>query len=264
MKPERVAECSFTEFTDSGGVLHPSLLGFRTDKAASEVRREDAAPSTSTVPAGSRRARSPADPKPRGTTVEGVFITTPQRIVYRELGFTKLDLARFYAEIAEWILPHLAGRPLTLVRCDKGVGTADALRSECKFLRHQAGFHRWASLGVRRVQIQEQKKVGEYLVVASHEALLSVVQGDIVELHAWNSKAEAVEHPDRVVFDLDPAADVAWRDVLEAARLTRDYLASIGLQSWPKLTGGKGLHVVVPIVPELAWAEVYCLHASHR
>jgi bifunctional non-homologous end joining protein LigD len=193
----------------------------------------------------------------RAQLVRGVPITTPERLVYPDLSFTKLDLAELYAHMADWMLPHVANRPLTLVRCERGVRNSDALRSECKFLRHEPGWHRWASAPIRRVQIQEQKKVGEYLVVDSPEGLVALVQGDIIEVHAWNARADRLEQPDRIVFDLDPGTDVEWAKVIDAAFQVRGVLAAFGLQSWPKLTGGKGVHVVLPFEPEHDWAAVY-------
>jgi bifunctional non-homologous end joining protein LigD len=190
-------------------------------------------------------------------SVCGITITTPERPVYPALGFTKLQLAALYAELAEWMLPYIANRPLTLVRCEKGVRSMDALRTECKFLRHEPGWHRWAREPIRRVQIQEQKKVGEYLIVDSAEGIVSLVQGDILEIHVWNATTEQLERPDRIVFDLDPGAEIAWPEVLGAARLLRDQLRALGLESWPKLTGGKGIHVVVPLQPEHDWSTIY-------
>jgi bifunctional non-homologous end joining protein LigD len=184
-------------------------------------------------------------------------ITTPTRPAYPELGLTKIDVARYYADVAAWMLPYVADRPLTLVRCELGARSANALRSDCNFLRHGSGWHRWAHPSIRRVQIPEQKKVGEYLVVDSAEGLVSLIQGDILEVHCWNSTTRNLERPDRFVFDLDPDPGLAFTRVLEAAIALRALLARIGLQSWPKLTGGKGLHVVVPFEPSLDWANAY-------
>jgi bifunctional non-homologous end joining protein LigD len=149
-----------------------------------------------------------------------------------------------------------------LVRCDKGVRRADALRSECKFLKHEPGWHRWAHDPIRRIQIQEQKKVGEYLTVDSPEGLIALIQGDIIELHVWNATGAHLEQPDRIVFDLDPGAAVPWSSVLEAARLMRSDLEKLGVDCWVKLTGGKGLHVVLPFLPEHGWATVYAFSRS--
>jgi DNA ligase D-like protein (predicted polymerase) len=193
----------------------------------------------------------------RAQLVRGVAISTPERPVYPDLSFSKLDMAQLYAQLADWMLPHIANRPLTLVRCERGVRKLDALRSECKFLRHEPGWHRWASAPIRRIQIQEQKKLGEYLVVDSPEGILSLVQGDIIEIHTWNARADRLEQPDRIVFDLDPGEAVAWARVIEAAFELRTVLAAVGLKSWPKLTGGRGLHVVLPFDPEHDWDAVY-------
>jgi bifunctional non-homologous end joining protein LigD len=188
-----------------------------------------------------------------GTTIAGVRITTPGRVLYPKLGLTKLDLVRFYAEIAEWALPHLARRPLTLVRCEHGAGAPDALRSECRFLPHSAPWHRWVPGTVRRVEIVEQKKLGEYLVIDSLQALLAIINGDILELHVWNAQAEEPERPDRLVFDLDPGPGIDWPEMVRGAQAVREYLAAAGLQSWVKTTGGKGLHVVVPFDRNVGW-----------
>ncbi|MDB4988040.1 MAG: ykoU 2, partial [Myxococcaceae bacterium] len=263
VRPERIAEVQFSEWTEGGGIRHPSLLGFRTDKTPTSVRREaETALASATSVAGGvntrrRAAAAPITSNMSEFAVGGVLISSPERPVFRELGFTKLDLARYYDGVAEWMLPHVADRPLTVVRCDKGVGRADALRTECKFLRHEAGWNRWAGPHIKRVHIQEQKKLGEYLVVDSKEGLLELIQGDIVEIHAWNSRAAHVEQPDRVIFDLDPGDDVPWRQVVKAAQLVREHLVRLELSSWPKLTGGKGVHITVPCGPDLEWAAVY-------
>ncbi|RYZ07618.1 MAG: DNA ligase D [Myxococcales bacterium] len=257
VEPTTVIEVAFAEWTEGGHVRHASFQGFRDDKLASEVVREQAAPVRAPVATAARSPRASVKTEAHAPVVRGVSITTPERAVYPALGFDKLKLATLYAELAEHLLPHIAGRPLTLVRCDKGVRAPDALRAECKFLRHEAGYHRWASEHIRRVHIQEQKKVGEYLVVDTPEGVVSLIQGDIIELHAWNSTALHLETPDRVVFDLDPGAGVEWARVLAAARRLREHLAARSLESWVKLTGGKGLHVVVPFAPEHEWPDVY-------
>jgi bifunctional non-homologous end joining protein LigD len=248
IRPELTGEVVFTEWTEGGHVRHGSFQGIRRDKSALQVVKE--------MPKAAGEQTS-APPRVRGIT-----ITTPERPVYPALGFNKLELARLYGELAERMLPYIEDRPLTLVRCEKGVNEADALRSECKFLRHEPGWHRWAREPIRRVQIQEQQKIGEYLVVDSPEALISLIQGDIVEIHCWNARGADVERPDRIVFDLDPGSEVSWSRVVEAARLLRRELGALGLECWPKLTGGKGLHVVLPFQPEHGWSEVYAFAQS--
>jgi bifunctional non-homologous end joining protein LigD len=165
--------------------------------------------------------------------------------MYPDLGLTKRDVARYYEAVAAAMLPHLRGRPLTLLHCPQG------LAGECRFMKHSKV---WAPEAVRRVRIAEKTKVGEYLVVDTEQALLSVVQMDVLELHTWNSVVERLEEPDRLVLDLDPGPEVPFAEVVRAARLARDALAALGLASFVKTTGGAGLHVVAPIVPT-PWPE---------
>jgi bifunctional non-homologous end joining protein LigD len=238
VRPELVVEVVFTEWTEGGHIRHPSLVGFRRDKRAREVVRE--------------RPHAIA-----GAPTHGVPISSPQRVLYPKLGLRKRDLIQFYAEIADWIVPHLRGRPLTLVRCEHGASKSDALRTECQFLRHTSGWHHWVPASVHREEIPEQKKRGEYLVIQSAADLLAIINGDILELHVWNATIDQIERPDRLVFDLDPAPDVAWRDVLAAALFVRARLRDQGLQSFVKTTGGKGLHVAVPLRPVRGWDVCY-------
>jgi bifunctional non-homologous end joining protein LigD len=174
------------------------------------------------------------------TTVAGVRISSPERVMFPDLGLTKLDVARYYGSVASAMLPHLRGRPLTLFHCPEG------LSGECRFMKHSKV---WAPAAVRRVRIPEKTKVGEYLVVDTEEALLSIVQMDVLELHTWNSTVDRVEEPDRIVLDLDPGPEVGFAEVVRAARLARDALDAAGLAAFVKTTGGAGLHVVSPIAP---------------
>jgi bifunctional non-homologous end joining protein LigD len=178
--------------------------------------------------------------------VAGVRLTHADRVLFPTHGTTKLDLARFYESIARWILPHLEDRPTTLVRCPEGA------HKTCFYQKH-VGY--WAPETLRRVKIQEKRKVGEYLVVDSLASLIGLVQIGILEIHTWNSVVQHLEEPDRVVFDLDPGPGVAWAQVIECARLIRDVLRGLELESFVKTTGGKGLHVVAPLVPGPSWAE---------
>ena len=190
--------------------------------------------------------RATASPTPGAAEIAGVRITHPDRIVYPPQGITKLDLARFYESIADWILPNLRGRPTSLVRCPEGIG------EECFYQKHAGG---WAPATLRRVRIQEKKKVGEYLVVEDLAGLIGLVQFGILEIHTWNAIYERLEQPDRLVFDLDPGDDVPWRDVVAGARTLRTHLQSLGLESFLKTTGGKGLHLVVPIGRGPSWDD---------
>jgi bifunctional non-homologous end joining protein LigD len=185
-----------------------------------------------------------------GRAVAGVAITEPDRVVFPGTGVTKLELAEWHAELADWILPHLAGRPLALWRCPKGL-------ARCKYVHHDAPSNAWAPPSVRRESIRQKAGWGEYLVVDSARSLVELVNGDVIEWHAWNSRIASVEVPDRVVFDLDPGPGVGWARVVELARRTRRSLAALGLEAWPKLTGGVGLHLVVPFRPSASWDEAY-------
>ena len=231
VKPELVAEVAFTEWTSDGKMRHPSFQGLREDKPAAEVRRE--------VEAGpSARASD-------GGTVGGVRLTHPDRVLFPKPRTTKLDLARYYESIAEWILPHLAGRPTTLVRCPDGID------GQCFYQRHAGPGA--ASGALRRVKIPGQK--GDGLVVESVAGLISTVQLGILEIHTWNATVDDLERPDRIVLDLDPGPGVTWARVVEAARLVHGMLERVGLQSFVKTSGGKGLHVVAPLTPSASWDD---------
>jgi bifunctional non-homologous end joining protein LigD len=180
---------------------------------------------------------------PNAPVVAGIRISHPDRPIYPELGVSKLDLVRYYEEIGEWIVPHVQGRPLTLVHCPSGVGGA------CMYMKHAKA---WGPTALRRVRIQEKTKVGEYLVADDVSAVIALAQMGIVEIHTWNSTDDDVERPNRIVWDLDPGPQIAWKPIADAAVLLRDVLTAIKLKSWVKTTGGRGLHVVVPIARKLS------------
>lgn len=192
-----------------------------------------------------------AKPGASNVFVAGIRISHPERVIYPDLGLSKLQLARYFEAIGEWILPHVSGRPLTLVHCPAG------LASPCIYLKHAKA---WGPTALRRVKIQEKTKVGEYLVADSIEAVIALAQMGIVEIHTWNSLADDVERPNRIVWDLDPGPSVTWRQVTKAAGVVRNVLETLGLKSWVKTTGGRGLHVVAPISPARDVGE--CLEFS--
>jgi len=183
--------------------------------------------------------------------VSGVRITHPDRVMYPEPRLTKVDLARYYERIADWIVPHVSGRPLTLVRCPTG------LAADCFYMKHSKV---WAPPALERVDIQEKTKIGEYLIANSAPALVSLVQMDVLEIHTWNSCITSIERPDRLVLDIDPGPEIGWPEVIAAARLVRGVLQRVDLASFVKTTGGRGLHVVVPLQPRADWSE--CLAVS--
>jgi bifunctional non-homologous end joining protein LigD len=178
--------------------------------------------------------------------VRGIRISNPDRVVYPDLGRTKLDLVRYYDAVTERMLPHVENRPLTLVHCP------DGLRAPCNYMRHRRV---WGPDVLTRVKIQEKTKVGEYLAVVDPAGIVALAQMGIIEIHTWNSTIDDVERPNRLVWDLDPGPAVAWKDVVAGAIAVRDLLETLGLQCWVKTTGGHGIHVVAPITPHRQWDE---------
>lgn len=194
-------------------------------------------------------ARAAATERP---SVAGTGISHSERVMFPAAKVTKLDLARYYEAIADWILPHLADRPLTLVRCPSGVPSDGGKRNEgCFFMKHSKV---WAPPAIRRVRIREKTKIGEYLIADSLAAIVGLVQMDVIELHTWNSRFASIEQPDRVVIDLDPGDDVGWPQIVAAARLVRELLGALDLDSFVKTTGGRGVHLVVPLRPAADWS----------
>ncbi|HYB95607.1 MAG TPA: non-homologous end-joining DNA ligase [Vicinamibacterales bacterium] len=179
-------------------------------------------------------------------SVRGIRISNPARIIYPKLGFSKLDLVRYYDRVAERMLPHVVDRPLTLVHCP------DGLNAPCNYMRHRKV---WGPDVLRRVTIQEKTKVGEYLAVDNIEGVIALAQMGVVEIHTWNSTTADIERPNRLVWDFDPGPTTRFADVVAAAKALRALLETLGLESWLKTTGGHGLHVVAPIVPHRQWDE---------
>ena len=179
-------------------------------------------------------------------SVRGIRISHPDRVIYPELGFSKLDLVRYYERIGETMLPHVVDRPLTLVHCP------DGLNAPCNYMRHRKV---WGPDVLRRVKIREKTKTGEYLVIDDDKGIIALAQMGVVEIHTWNSTSRDVERPNRLVWDFDPGPKTRWADVVASAKAIRDMLETLGLQTWLKTTGGHGLHVVAPIVPQRQWDE---------
>jgi bifunctional non-homologous end joining protein LigD len=181
------------------------------------------------------------------TTVAGVRLTHPDRVLFPGQGITKRELADYYGAVAERMLPHARGRPLTLVRCPAGQET------EC-FYQRKAVKGTPRALG--RVTVPVEGEDETYLVADTLGALVSLVQIGVLEVHVWGARRDRLDRPDRMILDLDPAPGVEWADIVEAAREVRERLAAAGLESWVKTTGGKGLHVVAPLQRRAGWEEV--------
>ncbi|HZZ29912.1 MAG TPA: non-homologous end-joining DNA ligase [Pirellulales bacterium] len=174
-------------------------------------------------------------------------ITHPDRIVYPDAGVTKGQIANYYIEVADWILPHVTNRPLVLVRCPEG------LAAGCFYQKHPpVGM----PSSVQQISIREKTETRRYAVVQDLEGLIALVQFGTLEIHAWGSPTGDIERPDRMIFDLDPDPAVSWHEVVEAAFLVRDNLKRLRLTSFVKTTGGKGLHIVVPLAQKQTWPEV--------
>ncbi len=179
----------------------------------------------------------------RTVEIAGVRLTHADRAFWP--GITKEGLARYYEAVAGAIVPSLRGRPLTLVRCPDGVAGG------CAYLRHARA---WGPPALRRVAVAEKEKVGEYLVADDLAGVIALVQMDILEIHTWNARADDLERPDRLVLDLDPSPSVPFAEVAAAAARVREALAARGLAAFPKTTGGRGLHLLVPLAPAADWA----------
>ncbi|TVV71752.1 DNA ligase D, partial [Sphingomonas solaris] len=245
VKPVLVAEVAFAEMTDAdgldGGVLrHSSFVGLREDKPAAEVVKED----VSSPPKPRKTAKTAkTDDKPFG-----IAISSRDRVIFLESGLTKGELADYYAAVAEPMLAWAADRPVSLVRCPQGRA------KHCFFQKHDAG-----SFGdtVRKVPIRGKDGQDEpYLYVEEAAGLLACVQMGTIEFHGWGSRVGAVEMVDRMVFDLDPDEGLGFPAVKAAAVLLRGVLADMGLVSFPMLSGGKGVHVVVPLDATADWVAV--------
>jgi bifunctional non-homologous end joining protein LigD len=224
VKPQLVCDVEFHDWTADRLIRQSSFKGLREDKAPEEVVLE------------SQPSAAPVKPE-----LARVRLTHPERILWEEPGITKQGLAEFYAEIADWILPHMKGRVLSLVRCPEGVGA-----------QHFYAKHPWHGLdpAVRRVDVGEKEPM---LVVENLAGLLSLVQASIVEINPWGSTADDLERPARLIFDIDPDQELPRSAVIAAAHEVRERLAQMALASFVKTSGGKGLHVVVPIVPSVSW-----------
>ena len=259
VKPELVAQVSFATWTSDGLVRQAAFKGLREDKSANEVRREEpmALPNQH-----ARRHASRAEPRSvvsmtsrakhsSNSTFEHapVYLTHPEKLLDAESRLTKQQLADYYWAIAPRMLPYIANRPLSLVRCPDGSG------QPCFYQKHA---NHALPPGVESVDISDKKtgKAQPYITLSTPEALAGLAQMGVLEVHPWGSINADIDHPDQIVFDLDPGADIAWRKLADSASDVRKRLRKLGLESFLKTTGGKGLHVVVPIKAKYDWAAV--------
>jgi bifunctional non-homologous end joining protein LigD len=259
VKPELVAQIHFATWTADNLVRQASFQGLREDKRASEVVRE--AVTISPVPGGEKRTSTasvmaaPAKtsdaqgPKSKPEEHPAIRLTHPDKILEPESQLNKQQLADYYWSIAPYMLPHIAGRPLSLVRCPDGAA------KPCFFQKHATGA---LPKGIESVIVRDKKtgKPEPYITLSTPIALAQLAQMGVMEVHPWGSCNDDLERPDRITMDLDPDAAITWETLAASAADVRKQLKSLGLESFLKTTGGKGLHVVVPIRPEHEWPVV--------
>jgi bifunctional non-homologous end joining protein LigD len=232
VRPDLVAEIDFTELTDGGHVRHGVFKGLREDKKSGQVSLE----------------RAPGTDAKIREEYHGIRISNPHRVIYPKQGITKVELAHYYDAVAARMLPHVVNHPLSLLRCPKGRG------DECFFQKHaSSGFPD----ALMRVKVSEKsEKRADYLYVDGIKGIIAAVQMGTLEFHIWGSRIDALEKPDRLVFDLDPDETVDFPVVGLAAAVLRQRLDKLGLQTVPLLTGGKGVHVIAPLRRTADWPRV--------
>ena len=256
--PELVAEVAFGEWTRTGRVRHSVFHGLRDDKPARSIVREEAkhAPvtgkrrsaSTATAAKSSRLVATAAAAAVALPTLPAwLRVSNPDRVIDPQSGLTKIDLVRYYALVAPLMMEHLKGRPVSLVRAPAGVG------GELFFQKHA---ERYNMPGVEQLDPALSPEHQPMLEVARPDGLLSAAQMNVIEFHTWNAVKGTIGKPDRMTFDLDPGDGIGWTQVQDAARLVRSFLAELGLPAFLKTSGGKGLHVVVPLKKQLDWDTV--------
>lgn len=244
--PVLVAEVAFRGWAKQGLLRQASFKRLREDKTAKDL---GAGAGRSAKAAGKRREGSSTARRAAlgsAETAATVVITHPERVVFAKAKIRKGDVADYYRQMARWILPEVARRPLSLLRCPDGV------EKPCFFQKHHG-----SGLGeaVKAIPLQQKSGREDYLYIDDVDGLLQLVQMNTLELHPWGSHVDDPEHPDRLVFDLDPGDGVSWAQVKAGAREVRDRLLETGLQSFVRLSGGKGVHVVVPLQPKADWAQ---------
>jgi len=244
VRPELVAEVSFAQWTSAGAIRHSVFHGLRSDKKPADIVREHPQKAASIKENSVKKGeKSETD----SILPSSFKVSHAERVIDKESGATKIDLVRYYALVGKLMLVHLRGRPVSLVRAPAGVG------GELFFQKHAEVSN---MPGVRQLDKSLDREHSPMLEVASTEGLLSAAQWNVVEFHTQNALAGSYDTPNRLVFDLDPGKGVSWPAIRESAVLLRAFLTELGLPAWLKTSGGKGLHVVVPIRPKHDWDTV--------
>jgi len=285
IEPELVGEIAYTEMTDEGMLRHPSFQGLREDKKAKDVVMEEPKSTASTVKAAgaeikrekaaaaadkakavksggkgetakkkpsaktatpSSKTKSPAKNSAQSSSSE-YALSNPDKVLFPDEGYTKRDLADYYSAVEDRAFPWLVNRPITLVRCPAG------RTKPCFYQRHNKT---WEMPGIKPVDIDVKGGTETYIYMAEPEGLHTLVQQSTLEIHGWQCRADDVDHPDRMIFDIDPSPEVEWAQVVAAAKTVKALLEKCGFVTFPMTTGGKGLHVVAPLKPRAGWDEV--------
>lgn len=238
VEPTLVGEVQFTEWTREGVVRQAAFVGLRTDKPAQQIIHE--------LPRTAKSLKQPNKPKVK-TSADKVTITHPERVIDTTSGTQKQQLAQFYAAISEWILPFLKSRPVSLLRAPEGI------EGEQFFQKHS---ERMAIPHIKQLDQALDPGHARLMEIDSQDALVGAVQMGTVELHTWGATTDKIETPDLFVLDLDPDPALPWKAMLEAAQLTLSVLDELGLQAFVKTSGGKGLHLVVPLARRDGWDTI--------
>ncbi len=246
VKPKLLAEVSFAEWTDSNHIRHSVFHGLRADKPARAIVREEAkhmdgkqkTKAAGKLPVAKKSVASKSAVSLAQSLPKNLRVTHPERVIDESTGVTKFDLVRYYALVGPLMMEHLKGRPVSLVRAPEGV------KGELFFQKHE---EKGQMPGVDMLDPALDVGHASLLEVAKPEGLLSAAQMNVIEFHTWNATKDKIGRPDRITFDLDPGEGLAWHKVQEGAELVRVMLQELGLPAFLKTSGGKGLHVVVPI-----------------
>lgn len=242
VKPQLVAEVSFGEWTRAGIIRHSVFHGLRTDKPTGAIVREKAAPTKRTAKPGGAAARNRSH-----ALNPSLRVTHPERVIDPSTGITKIELVRYYGLVGEMMMAHLKGRPVSLVRAPNGVD------GQLFFQKHA---ETEKLPGIRQLDPASYISHPPLLEIAEKQGILSAAQWNVVEFHTFNTGTKSLRHPDRMIFDLDPGEGVAWGKVRDAASLVRAFLQELGLPAFLKTSGGKGLHIVVPLREVHDWDAV--------
>ena len=245
IEPTAVAEINYRGIGNQGLLRQPSLKAMRPDKTPGDLRDSDRAAPSPEPPATRRKTtkRKPAAAEPAAIT-----ITHPDRVVYPADGYTKQDVADYYRTVMDWFLPGVLNRPTSVIRYPDGIDKPSFFQKHIP----SGGLKHVGSVKLK----EETGAAAVYLYPESPESIMELVQYGTLEFHPWGARVDTPDLADRVVFDLDPGPDVGWERVVAAARLVRKLLADLGLQSFLRTTGGKGLHVVLPLNPSSNWTTV--------